>query len=107
MGKSGRPAQTAPAPILFAGRPSALLDTRVVSCGGNLEQLAKLPDAGVDLIYIEPAFLGAVEGPFNSIRNYQVFWGETKEKRAFGDRHASRDITFARLPTNHSRGRQQ
>jgi DNA modification methylase len=81
-------------------RPSALVDTRVVFCGDNLEQLAKLPDAGVDLIYIEP--------PFNSNRNYEVFWGspreiiprvatshclhrisrgETKEKRAFEDRH--------------------
>ena len=26
------------------GRPSSLLDTRVVYCGDNLEQLAKLPD---------------------------------------------------------------
>jgi 16S rRNA G966 N2-methylase RsmD len=71
------------------GRPSALLDTRVVYCGDNLEQLAKpalslsngLPDTCVDLIYIDP--------PFNSNRNYEVFWGETKEKRAFEDRHAS------------------
>jgi len=60
-------------------RPSSLLDTRVVYCGDNLEQLAKLPDACVDLIYIDP--------PFNSNRNYEVFWGETKEKRAFEDRH--------------------
>ena len=60
-------------------RPSSLLDTRVVDCGDNLEQLAKLPDACVDLIYIDP--------PFNSNRNYEVFWGETKEKRAFEDRH--------------------
>jgi hypothetical protein len=44
------------------GRPSSLLDTRVVYCGDNLEQLAKLPDACVDLIYIDP--------PFNSDRNY-------------------------------------
>ncbi len=58
---------------------SARLDTRVVYCGDNLEQLAKLPDACVDLIYIDP--------PFNSNRNYEVFWGETKEKRAFEDRH--------------------
>ena len=64
-----------------AGKPSALLDTRVVYCGDNLEQLQKLPDACVDLIYIDP--------PFNSNRNYEVFWGETKEKRAFEDRHAS------------------
>jgi len=62
-------------------RPSALLDTRVVYCGDNLEQLAKLPDACVDLIYIDP--------PFNSNRNYEVFWGESKEKRAFEDRHES------------------
>jgi len=56
-------------------RPSALVDTRVIYCGDNLEQLKKLPDACVDLIYIDP--------PFNSNRNYEVFWGETKEKRAF------------------------
>lgn len=62
-------------------RPSALVDTRVVYCGDNLDQLRKLPDACVDLIYIDP--------PFNSDRNYEVFWGETKEKRAFEDRHAS------------------
>ena len=58
-----------------------LVDTRVIYCGDNLEQLKKLPEACVDLIYIDP--------PFNSNRNYEVFWGETKEKRAFEDRHAS------------------
>jgi len=62
-------------------KPSALLDTRVIYCGDNLEQLKKLPAACVDLIYIDP--------PFNSNRNYEVFWGETKEKRAFEDRHES------------------
>src|SRR5271157_3185259 len=61
------------------GKPSALVDTRVIYCGDNLEQLKKLPDACVHLIYIDP--------PFNSNRNYEVFWGETKEKRAFEDRH--------------------
>jgi 16S rRNA G966 N2-methylase RsmD len=59
-------------------RPSTLLDTRVVYCGDNLEQFTKLPGACVDLIYIDP--------PFNSNRNYEVFWGETKDKRAFEDR---------------------
>ncbi len=83
MGKKGITGKTidkasAQAP---AGKPSALLDTRVIYCGDNLEQLAKLPDACVDLIYIDP--------PFNSNRNYEVFWGETKEKRAFDDRHES------------------
>jgi hypothetical protein len=48
--------------------PSSLLDTRVVYCGDNLEQLAKLPD-----------------GP---CRTGQC-WGETKEQRAFADRHES------------------
>src|ERR1041384_2488809 len=62
-------------------RASVVVDTRVIYCGDNLEQLRKLPDACVDLIYIDP--------PFNSNRNYEVFWGETKEKRSFEDRHAS------------------
>ncbi|MBI2924529.1 MAG: hypothetical protein HYY24_02360, partial [Verrucomicrobia bacterium] len=62
-------------------KPSALVDTRVIYCGDCLEQLRRLPDACVDLSYIDP--------PFNSNRNYEVFWGETKEKRAFEDRHAS------------------
>jgi adenine specific DNA methylase Mod len=62
-------------------RHSPVIDTRVVWCGDNLEKLKSLPDKCVDLIYIDP--------PFNSNRNYEVFWGETKEKRAFDDRHAS------------------
>ena len=73
-------------------KASSLIDTRVIYCGDNLEQLKKLPDACVDLIYIDP--------PFNSNRNYEVFWGETKEKRAFADRHASTQayIDFMRPP---------
>jgi DNA modification methylase len=64
-----------------SGKPSSLIDTRVIYCGDNLDQLKKFPDGCVDLIYIDP--------PFNSNRNYEVFWGETKEKRSFEDRHAS------------------
>ena len=75
-GQAGEHGQDARA----TGKPSAVVDTRVVYCGDNLEQLRKLPDGCVDLIYIDP--------PFNSNRNYEVFWGETKEKRAFEDRHA-------------------
>jgi 16S rRNA G966 N2-methylase RsmD len=63
------------------GIPSSLLDTRVIYCGDCLEQLRKLPAACIDLIYIDP--------PFNSNRNYEVFCGETKEKRSFEDCHAS------------------
>src|SRR5216110_738689 len=66
---------------MATAKPSAFLDTRVIYCGDCLEQLEKLPPQCVDLIYIDP--------PFNSNRNYEVFWGETKEKRAFEDRHAS------------------
>lgn len=61
--------------------PRSLAESHVIYCGDNLTQLAKLPDGCVDLIYIDP--------PFNSNRNYEVFWGETKEKRAFEDRHES------------------
>ena len=57
-------------PPVSAGCPSALVDARVIYCGDNLEQLKKLSDACVDLIYIDP--------PFNSNRNYEVFWGETR-----------------------------
>ena len=62
-------------------RPSSLVDTRVIYCGDNLDQLARLPDHCIDLIYIDP--------PFNSNEDYEVFWGETREKRGFEDRHAS------------------
>jgi DNA modification methylase len=62
-------------------RRSALVDTAIIYCGDCLDQLRKLPAGCIDLIYIDP--------PFNSNRNYEVFWGETKEKRAFEDRHAS------------------
>jgi hypothetical protein len=44
-----------------AARPSSLLDTRVVYCGDNLEQLAKLPD-----------------GPCRTGQH----WGRTREKRS-------------------------
>jgi DNA modification methylase len=57
------------------------VSTQIIYCGDCLQQLPRLPDASIDLIYIDP--------PFNSNRNYEVFWGETKEKRGFEDRHAS------------------
>ena len=72
---------------MASAKPSSLVDTRVIYCGDNLEQLQKLPTACVDLITIDP--------PFNSNRNYEsaspdrTFWGETKEKRSFEGRHES------------------
>lgn len=62
-------------------RHSALVDTQVVYCGDNLDQLQRLPDCCVDLIYIDP--------PFNSSRTYEVFWEEKRERRSFEDRHES------------------
>jgi hypothetical protein len=64
-----------------SSRTRALIDTQVVYCGDNLDQLAKLPEACVDLVYIDP--------PFNSNRNYEVFWYEKHEMRSFDDRHGS------------------
>jgi DNA modification methylase len=63
-------------------RRSPLVDTQVIYCGDNLDQLRKLPDSCVDLIYIDP--------PFNSKVNYEVFWERAPEAiRKFEDRHES------------------
>jgi 16S rRNA G966 N2-methylase RsmD len=65
MAKKARAAKTNvvrespdPAPKSTAGpsKPSSLVDMRVIYCGGNLEQLRKLPDSCVDLMYIDPPF---------------------------------------------------
>jgi DNA modification methylase len=55
-----------------------MIQTQLIYCGDNLQKLKELPDRCVDLIYIDP--------PFNSNRNYEVFWGDTQEKRSFDDR---------------------
>lgn len=55
------------------------LKPNTIYCGDNLKMLSEIPNESVDLIYIDP--------PFNSNRNYEVFWGDTGEKRAFEDRH--------------------
>ena len=39
-----------------------------IYCGDNLKMLQEIPDETIDLIYIDP--------PFNSNRNYEVFWGD-------------------------------
>jgi hypothetical protein len=36
--------------------PSAVIDTRVIYCGDNLDPRKKLPDGCVDLIYIDSQF---------------------------------------------------
>jgi DNA modification methylase len=54
------------------------LKFQTIYCGDNLKMLNEIPDESIDLIYIDP--------PFNSNRNYEIFWGDTQEKRAFEDR---------------------
>jgi DNA modification methylase len=80
MAKRAKAATTRAGSDLF-GKALPFFDAQTIYCGDNLEKLRQMPDGCVDLVYIDP--------PFNSNRNYEVFWGETKEKRAFDDRHES------------------
>ncbi len=65
-----------------------------IYCGDNLTMLKEIPDEAIDLIYIDP--------PFNSNRNYEVFWGDVQEKRAFNDRFGDAEayITYMRPRVN-------
>jgi len=72
--------------------PADPFSLQTIYCGDNLEKLSRMPSKCVDLIYIDP--------PFNSNRNYEVFWGEAKESRSFEDRHES---TTAYIDFMHSR----
>jgi site-specific DNA-methyltransferase (adenine-specific) len=55
-----------------------MIQTSLIYCGDNSVKLKDLPDECIDLVYIDP--------PFNSNRNYETFWGDSKEKRSFDDR---------------------
>jgi len=70
------------------------LKSKTIYCGDNLEMLKDVPDESIDLCYIDP--------PFNSNRNYEVFWGDVQEKRAFNDRFGDADayITYMRPRVN-------
>src|SRR5213595_3305590 len=81
MAKPTKPPAPNPLTARRPDLPLSYIPTQTIFCGDNLIQLSKLPDRCIDLIYIDP--------PFNSNRNYEVFWGDTKEKRAFEDRHSS------------------
>ena len=53
--------------------------TNVLYYGDNLEVMHKhIPDASIDLIYIDP--------PFFSSKAYEIIYGDTKEVRMFEDR---------------------
>jgi DNA modification methylase len=82
------------------GRPSPLLDTRVVYCGDNLEQLQKLANACVDLIYIDPLAwpesLQRGEGPpFNSKRDYNLLFKSSKGQESEAQIEAFEEISTA------------
>lgn len=59
-------------------KTSSFVDTRVIDCGENLEQLKKLPDKCINLAYIN--------APSDSDGTFKEFWNELKEKVAFKDR---------------------
>lgn len=56
------------------------LATGVLYCEDNVKQLAVMPAASVDLVYLDP--------PFFSNRQYEVIWGDEAEVRSFEDRWA-------------------
>ena len=49
-----------------------------IVCGNNIEWMEEIPDQSIDLCYIDP--------PFFSNKNYEIVWGNSYEKRSFGDR---------------------
>ena len=61
-------------------RPGPDVATGVLYCEDNLKQLAVMPAASVDLVYLDP--------PFFSNRQYEVIWGDEAEVRSFEDRWA-------------------
>ena len=70
-----------------ASKPSAVIDTRVIYCGDNLEQLRKLPNACVDLIYIDPPFFTGDKFTFDIEIEGEEFIKEPSmiEKKAYND----------------------
>jgi len=59
----GRPDGSASRPYRVKSKSSALIDTRVIYCGDNLEQLAKLPDTCISA-FRTPHSAIAVAGSF-------------------------------------------
>lgn len=59
-------------------KQNKLWEANKLVCNDNLEELAKLPKASVDLIYIDP--------PFFTHKQYEVVWGDEAEIRSYKDR---------------------
>lgn len=54
-----------------------ITDTNCIICGDCRDQLARIPDGSVDLIYLDP--------PFFSGKNYEIIWKDGSEIRSFTD----------------------
>ena len=67
--------------MAFTEKPSSLVDTRVIDCGDNLEQLKKLPDKCIDIVYVDP--------PSDSNGTRKNLWKELKEMLTFTERPES------------------
>lgn len=75
-------------------KPYAIIDTWVVYCGHNLDQLRKLPEACLHLIYIDL--------PFNSNRNYEGrsptgIFGARRRRNAASKTHEPTRSTLATM----------
>ena len=54
-----------------------ITQTNCIICGDCRDQLARIPDGSVDLIYLDP--------PFFSGKNYEIIWKDGAEIRSFTD----------------------
>ena len=52
-----------------------ITQTNCIICGDCRDQLARIPDGSVDLIYLDP--------PFFSGKNYEIIWKDGAEIRSF------------------------
>jgi len=76
-------------PALFS------LSRNVLYCGDCLNELDRIPNESVDLIYIDP--------PFYSQKYYEVIWGENAERFAFKDRWEGGIHTYINYLTDRCR----
>ena len=54
-----------------------ITETNCIICGDCKDQLARIPDGSVNLIYMDP--------PFFSGKNYEIIWKDGSEIRSFTD----------------------
>ena len=54
-----------------------ITETNAIICGDCRDQLTRIPDGSVDLIYLDP--------PFFSGKNYEIIWKDGAEIRSFTD----------------------